>query len=63
TLNGENVPCVVLPLRVMVKALLDPSMNVLFCAPLVPLPCNSSVTFSKYGSYAGHVPFLMACVT
>lgn len=42
--TGLTVPCVVLPLRVMVNALGLASKNVLFCAPLVPLPASSKVT-------------------
>ena len=36
-LNGLNDPCVVLPLRVIVKLFDDESKNVLFCAPLAAL--------------------------
>ena len=51
--NGENVPCVVLPLRVMVKLLVEPSMNVLFCAPFAPSPGRSRVTLDQLGSVDG----------
>jgi len=40
---GVNVPWVVLPFLVIVKLFVELSKNVLFCAPLVPLPCSISV--------------------
>jgi hypothetical protein len=42
-LNGENVPCVVLPLRVTVKLFVLLSRKVLFWAPFVPFPGRSRV--------------------
>jgi hypothetical protein len=56
TENGLKVPCVVLPLRVMVKVLLEESRKVLFCAPLVPSPWSSRVVWLKLGSVSAPPP-------
>ena len=48
--NGENDPCVALPLRVMVRLLVLLSKNVLFCPALTPVPGNNSTVLAAYGA-------------
>ena len=45
-----NVPWVGVPVRVIVKLLVELSKNVLFCCPFVPVVSKSSVVLLKLGS-------------
>ena len=45
--NGVNVPWVGVPVRVIVKLLVELSRNVLFCCPFVPVVSKSATVLLK----------------